>query len=143
VKRSPQDCGDYLAEKMDQFAPMFNGKVKTCTLHKNPEGCGIQNRYTSQPVSHPATKIVGARNFCSCSAVEVSDSVKETLAQGKCEQLRYRVLICTSSLEDHKLNWFSILLLIKGTVVVDKKASTANIKSFRQAYVCNKVKYLG
>jgi len=29
---------------------------------------------------------------------------KKSSAQGKCEQLRYRVLICTSSLEGHKLN---------------------------------------
>jgi hypothetical protein len=78
---------------------------------------------------------------------EVDDGELDPVEQGsaarcKCEQLRYRVLICTSSLEGHKLNYFSILLLIKGAVVVNKKASTAVINSFRQAYVCNNVKYL-
>jgi len=34
VQRAPQDCGDGLAEEMDHFAPMFNGKVKTRTLAK-------------------------------------------------------------------------------------------------------------
>jgi hypothetical protein len=34
VKRAPQGCGDGLAEEMDHFAPMYNGKVKTRTLAK-------------------------------------------------------------------------------------------------------------
>jgi len=34
VRRLPEHCGDGLAEEMDHFAPMFNGKVKTRTHAK-------------------------------------------------------------------------------------------------------------